>query len=202
MLKLISQPNTICITLAMANMLTPLISTVMKPNETAERARAGFTETQFQISRHRVRLRNVVEGHHHQREEQHCGDGADPIPVRGQNAVLIGRSGPAHQFQRAQVCRQEAQSRDPGGHFASGHEEVFAGVGLALQVKADGQYQREVENDNDHVYRREMDQTLGTRKDQRLDSLGFDLSVVGVAAVLAQKVFVVQFLRQRTGIAR
>src|SRR5215469_18328623 len=39
MLKLISQPSTICMTFAMANILTPLISTVMKANEIADNAR-------------------------------------------------------------------------------------------------------------------------------------------------------------------
>ena len=47
MLKLMSQPSTICMTLAMANMLTPLMSTVMKANETADRARLGSPKRSF-----------------------------------------------------------------------------------------------------------------------------------------------------------
>src|ERR1700690_4438441 len=47
MLKLMSQPSTICMTFAMANMLTPLMSTVMKANETAETARAGSPKRSF-----------------------------------------------------------------------------------------------------------------------------------------------------------
>ena len=47
MLKLMSQPSTICMTLAIANMLTPLISTVMNAKETAERARAGSPKRSF-----------------------------------------------------------------------------------------------------------------------------------------------------------
>src|SRR5277367_760357 len=47
MLKLMSQPNTICMTLAMANMLTPLISTVMKANEIADKARLGSPKRSF-----------------------------------------------------------------------------------------------------------------------------------------------------------
>src|ERR1700722_20956971 len=47
MLKLMSQPRTICMTLAMANMLTPLISTVMKANETADNTRAGSPKRSF-----------------------------------------------------------------------------------------------------------------------------------------------------------
>ena len=47
MLKLMSHPSTICMTLAMANMLTPLMSTVMNANEIAERARAGSPKRSF-----------------------------------------------------------------------------------------------------------------------------------------------------------
>ena len=86
----------------------PLISTVMKPNETAASKRGVFAKAQFEIPRHRVRLGDVIKRHHHNRQEQHGGNRADPIPVRRQNAVLIGRAGPAHQFKRAQI----------GGHKA------------------------------------------------------------------------------------
>ena len=58
-----------------------------------------------------------------------AGNGADPIPVRRQNAVLIGRRRPAHQFERAQIGREEAEAGDPGRHFAAGQEEIFAGIG-------------------------------------------------------------------------
>ena len=92
---------------------------------------------QVQIAGHRVGLADVIEGHHHQAEEDHGGNGADPVPVRGEDAVLVGGAGPAHQFQRAQVGRNKAQARDPGGHFAPGHEELFAGVRAALEVEAD-----------------------------------------------------------------
>src|ERR1700680_4030668 len=41
MLKLMSHPSTICMTFAIANMLTPLMSTVMNAKETADSARLG-----------------------------------------------------------------------------------------------------------------------------------------------------------------
>src|ERR1035437_159924 len=47
MLKLMSQPSTICMTLAMANILTPLMSTVMNAKETAERARLDSPKRNF-----------------------------------------------------------------------------------------------------------------------------------------------------------
>ena len=124
-------------------MLMPLISTVMNAKADGGKRAAGFSEAQFQIAGHGVRLGDVVERHHHQAEEQHRGDRADPIPVRRQNAVLIGRRRPAHQFERAEIGRQKAEARDPGGHLPPGQEEIFAGVGLALQVETDGQHQQQ-----------------------------------------------------------
>src|SRR5229473_2407738 len=47
-----------------------------------ERA-AGLTETEFEVAGHGVRLGNVIERHHHDAEEQHGRNGADPIPVSG-----------------------------------------------------------------------------------------------------------------------
>ena len=119
---------------------------------------AGLAETQLQISRHRVGFGDVVERHHHQRQEQHRRNGADPIPVRRQNAVLVGRSGPAHQFECAEIGGEKAEAGNPGGHLAAGHEEVFAGVGAALQVQADGQNQGEIESDDCAIDSREMHQ--------------------------------------------
>jgi len=77
---------------------------------------------------------------------------ADPIPVCRQNSVLICRARPAHQLQRAKVRRKKAQSRDPGRHFAPGHEEIFAGVGLTTKIEANAENQREIEDDDDHVH--------------------------------------------------
>ena len=94
-------------------------------------------------------------------EEQHRRDGADPIPVRRQDSVLIGGGRPAHQFERAEVGREEAEAGNPGRHLAAGHEEVFAGARLAFQVPADGQYQGKIESDNHHVDGGQVHQPLG-----------------------------------------
>jgi len=40
---------------------------------------------------------------------------------------------PAHEFERAQVRGEEGKARDPSRHLASGEEEVFAGLGEALE---------------------------------------------------------------------
>ena len=47
MLKLMSQPSTTFITSAIEYMLMPLISTVMKPKETADSARDGSPKRSF-----------------------------------------------------------------------------------------------------------------------------------------------------------
>ena len=51
--------------------------------------------TQLQIARNRMRFRNVVKGHHDDAQKHHRRNGADPIPVRRKNPVLIRRPGPA-----------------------------------------------------------------------------------------------------------
>ena len=158
MLKLMSQPRTTFMTSAMEYILMPLISTVMKPKETAERARDGSPKRSLQVARHRVGLGDVIERDHHDRQEQHGGDRADPIPVRGENAVLIGSAGPAHQFERTEVGGQEAEARDPGGHLAAGQEKVLAGLGEALQVEADSEDGNEVQNNDGEIDARERQQ--------------------------------------------
>jgi len=75
-----------------------------------------------------VGLRDVIEGHHHQAEEQHGGNSADPIPVTGKDSVLIGRAGPTQQFERTEIGGNERQASDPGGHFAARHEKIFPGL--------------------------------------------------------------------------
>ena len=92
--------------------------------------RAGSVAVaEMQVAGDGVRLRDVVEGHHDDAEEEHGGDGADPVPVGGEDAVLVGGAGPAHELERAEVGGDEAEAGDPCGHFAAGHEELFAGVG-------------------------------------------------------------------------
>jgi hypothetical protein len=69
----------------------------------------------------------------------------------GEDAVLVGRAGPAHQLERAQVGGDEAEARDPRGHFAASHEELFAGVGAAFEVEADPDNHDEVDGDDGDI---------------------------------------------------
>ena len=99
----------------------------------------------LQVSGYRVRLRHVIKGDHHNAEEQHRRNRADPVPVRGQHAVLISRSRPAQQFERAQVGGDETQAGHPGPHALTSKEEVIARPNPALQVHSNSQHQREVQ---------------------------------------------------------
>ena len=111
----------------------------------------GLAVAQLEIAGDGVGLRDVIERDHHQREKDHGGDGADPIPVRGEDAVLIGRCGPTHEFKRTQIGGEEAETSDPSGHFPAGEEEVFPGLGVVLQIEADADHRDEVERDDDAI---------------------------------------------------
>ena len=77
MLTCMFQPSSSCRIFAMANMLTPLTSTVMTANEMPASERAPFAVAQLQVAGHGVRLADVVERHHHDGQEQDGGNGAD-----------------------------------------------------------------------------------------------------------------------------
>ncbi len=130
-----------------------------EPERDGRQATAGFPEAKLEVARHRVGLRDVVERHHHHAQEEHGGDGADPIPVRGQDAVLIGRGRPSHQLQGAEVGGQEAQARHPGCHLAPREEEIFAGRRPCLEVKPDAQDGHEVDHNDRGVHPTERDQS-------------------------------------------
>ena len=128
--------------------------------DAGEAARA-LAEAKLQIAGDGVRLGDVVEGHHDDAEEEHGGDGADPVPVGGEDSVLVGRAGPAHQFERAEIGGDEAEAGDPGGHLAPGQKELLAGVGRALHIEADEDHHGEVKQQDGDIDRREADQMRG-----------------------------------------
>src|SRR5215469_18653579 len=120
-----------------------------------------------------MRFGDVVERHHHQRQEEHRRDRANPVPVRCQDAVLIGGGCPPHEFQRSQVRREKAETGYPCRHLTAGHEEIFAGVGLSLQIPADGKYKREVKSDNHHIHRGKVHQPRRSKGCHCLNHLWF-----------------------------
>ena len=64
---------------------------------------------------HRADLRAVVERHHHDTQEEHRRDGADPEVVEGRHPVLgaVGRH--AHDLDSTQIGRDERDAGDPSG---------------------------------------------------------------------------------------
>src|SRR5579872_3832057 len=109
----------------------------------------------------------------------------------GQDSVLIGRTCPTHQLERAEVCRQEGQTGDPRRHLAPSHEEVFPGICKSLKVEAYGQNQSEVEGNDDYVNRSKMDEAnrYHKRNSEAVNQefpLGFGLSISAYLSVSFQ----------------
>ena len=67
----------------------------------------------------RPHLRAVVERHHHDAEEQHRRDRADPEVVHGREAELGAVRRHAHDLDGAEVGRDEGQAGDPGRQRAA-----------------------------------------------------------------------------------
>ena len=80
-----------------------------------------------QVVRDAVHPGAVVERHHHQAEEDHRRDRADPVEVHGRDAVLGAVRGHAEDLDRAEVRGDERQPGDPGRQRAAGEQEVLAG---------------------------------------------------------------------------
>ena len=73
-----------------------------------ERVRA-VVESQPQVLGHGADLRSVVEGHHHEAEEDHRRHRADPVEVHGRDAVLRAVRGLPQDLEGAEVRRDERQ---------------------------------------------------------------------------------------------
>ena len=109
-------------------------------------------EAQAQVLRHAAHLRAVVERHHHDPEEDHRRDRADPVVVHGRVAELRAVGGHAEDLERAEVGRDEREAGDPGGQRAAREEVVEARLDVALGREADAEHGDEVE-EQDQVVR-------------------------------------------------
>ncbi len=110
-----------------------------------------FVETQPQVFRHGAGTGTVVERHHENTDEHHRRDGADPIKVAGEDAVL--RAGRAHadNFLRAEVGGNKSKATDPCGYGTASQEKIRAGFHVAFEGRADAQHEREVHGHDDPV---------------------------------------------------
>ena len=110
-----------------------------------------LVEAHAQELRHGAGLGAVVEGHHEDADEAHGRDGADPVEVAGEDAVLGARGAHADDLLRAQVGGDEGQPADPGGDGAPGQEEVAGGLHVALEGETDAQHKGEVDQHDEPV---------------------------------------------------
>ena len=110
-----------------------------------------LVEAQAQKLRHRARLGAVIERHHEDADENHRGDGADPVKVAGHDAVLGARGAHADHFLGAEVGRDESQTADPGRQRPAGLEVIFAGFHEPLECEADAQHKSEVQQHDEPV---------------------------------------------------
>ena len=110
-----------------------------------------LVEAHAQVLGHGAGLGAVVERHHEDADEDHGGDGADPVEVAGDDAVLGAGGAHADHFLGAEVGGDEGQAADPGGDRAAGQEEVVAGPHVALEGEADAQNEDEVDQHDEPV---------------------------------------------------
>ncbi len=113
----------------------------------------GRVEPPEQELRHAAHPRPVVERHHHDAEEHHGRDRADPVEMHGRQAVLGAVRGHAQDLDRAEVGGDEGEPGDPGRQRPAGQQEVLAGGDGPAGDHPDGDDQGEV-NPQDRVVER------------------------------------------------
>jgi hypothetical protein len=113
----------------------------------------GLVEAQPQVLGHRTDLGAVVERHHHDPQEHHRGDRADPVIVHGGDPVLRSVGGLAEDLQRAEIGGDEGQAGDPRRQRAARQEEVQIGLDRHPRDESDPQDHGEVDRQDDVVDR-------------------------------------------------
>ena len=111
--------------------------------------------------RHRADLRAVVERHHHDTEEQHRRDGADPEVVERRQADLRAVGRHAHDLDGTEVGGDERQTGHPGRQRAAGEEEVDRVRDRSTRHHADAEDETEVDRDQQVVQPGRVDQGVG-----------------------------------------
>ena len=101
-----------------------------------------LVEALEQVLGDRADLGAVVERHHHEAQEDHRRDRADPVVVDRRDAVLGAVGADAQDLRRAEVGRDEGQAGDPRRQRAAGQEVVEARLDVALGDAADAEDRR------------------------------------------------------------
>ena len=121
-----------------------------RERDRVDQVRAGAEPAAHEL-RDRPDLRAVVERHHHDAEEEHRRDRADPEVVDGRQPELGAGRRHAHDLDRAEVGGDERQAGHPGRQRAAREEEVDRVGDLAPGQHADAQHDGEVEEDDQVV---------------------------------------------------
>src|SRR5437762_8969804 len=145
-----SRKCSVWISLAMAYIEMPEEKIVMVAKEMA------FSPRVFSSKRSRKysgteRARAIIERHHKDAHEHHGRDGADPVKMTREDAVLCAGCAHADDFLRAQVIGDKRQAADPRGNRAAGEEKIRAGLHVALEGCTDAKDEREVHGHDDPV---------------------------------------------------
>ncbi len=121
-------------------------------------------EPQPEVLGDAAHLGPVVERHHHDAEEHHRGDRADPEVVHHRGAVLGPAGGLAEQLDGTDVGRDEADPGDPGGQGPTGQEEVQRGLHATFQGETDAEDEAEVDHDQHDVDRAQVEIQVAGRR--------------------------------------
>ena len=97
----------------------------------------ALVKAHLEIFRHRARLGAVIKRHHEHGQKHHRRNGADPIKMRGGNAVFRAAGRHADQFQRAEVGGHERQAGHPRRNRTPRQEEIRRRFHVASQREAD-----------------------------------------------------------------
>jgi hypothetical protein len=114
-----------------------------------------FIEAQLQVLGHAARPRAVIERHHEDPDEHHRGNGANPVKVARQQAVLGAACSHPDHFLGAEVRRKERQSADPGRNRSARQQKVVSAGNSSAEDEPHRQHEDDVDHQKDHVERSE-----------------------------------------------
>ena len=129
---------------------------VITAKATAFSAAHPFVKAHFEIFRHGARLGAVIKRHHEHRQKDHRRNRADPVEMRGGDAVFRAAGGHADEFQRAEVGGDERQPGHPGRNRTAGRQKVRRGFHVTRQRPADADDKRDVRDQNCVIYPRQV----------------------------------------------
>jgi hypothetical protein len=109
----------------------------------------------------------VIEGHHHEPQEDHRRHGADPVEVDGGDAVLRAVGRHPEDLERPEVGGDEGQAGYPRRKRSTGQEEVKVRLDRQSCDGADAEHDEEVDRQDRVVQRAGIEPEHGERASAR-----------------------------------